>query len=63
MPPQLNRHELGEAIFQNLRARYDIKEQILGAEAMRYHERIVCSLSSTASGKITSSQWIISRRA
>jgi preprotein translocase subunit SecA len=38
---QLNRHELGEAIFQNLRARYDIKEQILGAEAMRYHERIV----------------------
>ena len=37
----LNRHELGEAIFQNLRARYDIKESILGAEAMRYHERIV----------------------
>jgi preprotein translocase subunit SecA len=37
----LNRHELGEAIFQNLRARYNIKEQILGAEAMRYHERIV----------------------
>jgi preprotein translocase subunit SecA len=37
----LNRHELGEAIFQNLRARYDIKENILGAEAMRYHERIV----------------------
>jgi preprotein translocase subunit SecA len=38
---QLNRHELGEAIFQNLRARYDIKEQILGAPQMRYHERIV----------------------
>jgi preprotein translocase subunit SecA len=38
---QLNRHELGEAIFENLRARYDIKENILGAEAMRYHERIV----------------------
>jgi preprotein translocase subunit SecA len=37
----LNRHELGEAIFQNLRGRYNIKEQILGAEAMRYHERIV----------------------
>jgi preprotein translocase subunit SecA len=37
----LNRHELGEAIFQNLRGRYDIKESILGAEAMRYHERIV----------------------
>jgi preprotein translocase subunit SecA len=38
---QLNRHELGEAIFEKLRARYDIKEHILGAPAMRYHERIV----------------------
>jgi preprotein translocase subunit SecA len=37
----LNRHELGEAIFEKLRARYDIKEQILGAPQMRYHERIV----------------------
>jgi preprotein translocase subunit SecA len=38
---ELTRHELGEAIFEKLRQRYDIKEQILGAEAMRYHERIV----------------------
>jgi preprotein translocase subunit SecA len=38
---RLNRHELGEAIFEKLRARYDIKEQILGAQQMRYHERIV----------------------
>ena len=38
---QMDRHALGEAIFEKLRARYDIKEQILGAEAMRYHERIV----------------------
>ncbi len=38
---QLNRHELGETIFEKLRARYDIKEQILGAPQMRYHERIV----------------------
>jgi preprotein translocase subunit SecA len=38
---QLGRHELGEAIFEKLRARYDVKEQILGAPAMRYHERIV----------------------
>ena len=38
---QLNRHELGEAIFEKMRTRYEIKEQILGAEAMRYHERIV----------------------
>jgi preprotein translocase subunit SecA len=37
----LNRHELGEAIFEKLRARYDVKEQILGAQQMRYHERIV----------------------
>ncbi len=37
----LNRHQLGESIFEKLRARYDIKEQILGAPAMRYHERIV----------------------
>jgi preprotein translocase subunit SecA len=37
----LNRHELGEAIFENLRARYTVKEQILGAQAMRYHERVV----------------------
>ena len=37
----LNRHELGEALFDHLRARYDVKEQILGADQMRYHERIV----------------------
>ena len=37
----LNRHELGETIFERLRARYDVKENILGAPAMRYHERIV----------------------
>jgi preprotein translocase subunit SecA len=37
----LPRHELGETIFERIRARYDVKEQILGAPAMRYHERIV----------------------
>ncbi len=37
----LTRHELGETIFTRLRARYDAKEQILGPDAMRYHERIV----------------------
>jgi preprotein translocase subunit SecA len=37
----ISRHELGETIFENLRARYDIKEQILGEPAMRYHERVV----------------------
>jgi preprotein translocase subunit SecA len=38
---QMTRHELGETLFERIRARYDIKEQILGAPAMRYHERIV----------------------
>ncbi|MEG9437220.1 preprotein translocase subunit SecA [Edaphobacter sp. HDX4] len=37
----LNRHELGEAIFEKLGGRYEIKEKILGAQAMRYHERVV----------------------
>jgi len=37
----LNRHDLGETIFEKVRARYDVKELILGASAMRYHERIV----------------------
>jgi preprotein translocase subunit SecA len=37
----LNRHELGESIFEKIRARYDFKEKVLGAPAMRYHERIV----------------------
>ena len=37
----LNRHDLGESIYERLRGRYDVKEQILGAPAMRYHERIV----------------------
>jgi preprotein translocase subunit SecA len=40
-PSALNRHELGETIFERVRARYEIKEQILGAPALRYHERIV----------------------
>jgi preprotein translocase subunit SecA len=37
----VSRHELGEGIFDRLRARYDIKEQILSPTQMRYHERIV----------------------
>ena len=37
----LSRHDLGETIFERIRARYDGKEAILGADAMRYHERIV----------------------
>jgi preprotein translocase subunit SecA len=38
---ELSRHELGETLFEKLRARYDRKELILGPAAMRYHERIV----------------------
>ncbi len=37
----LNRHDLGESIFEKLGARYAVKEQILGSDAMRYHERVV----------------------
>ena len=38
---EMNRHDLGETIFEKLKGRYDRKELILGAPAMRYHERIV----------------------
>ena len=38
---ELSRHDLGEAIFNTLRSRYDVKEQILGGVNMRYHERVV----------------------
>ena len=40
-PHQLARHELGDAIFDKLKAEYESKEKILGAETMRYHERMV----------------------
>jgi preprotein translocase subunit SecA len=40
-PVELNRHELGDAIFEKLKEQYGAKEKILGAETMRYHERMV----------------------
>jgi preprotein translocase subunit SecA len=40
-PEQLNRQELGDAIFEKLKQRYDAKESLIGAEAMRYHERMI----------------------
>ena len=40
-PLELTRHELGEAIFELLHQVYAAKEKILGAETMRYHERMV----------------------
>ena len=37
----LNRHELGEAIFERLKEKYEMKEAILGGHTMRLHERMV----------------------
>jgi len=38
---ELNRHELGEAIFDKLKEDYEGKEKILSNATMRYHERMV----------------------
>jgi preprotein translocase subunit SecA len=40
-PENLNRQELGDAIFDKLKERYDAKEKVIGADAMRYHERMI----------------------
>ncbi|MGA9668867.1 MAG: preprotein translocase subunit SecA [Terracidiphilus sp.] len=40
-PEELARHELGDMIFERLKQEYEAKERILGAETMRYHERMV----------------------
>jgi preprotein translocase subunit SecA len=40
-PEQMNRQELGDAIFERLKQRYDSKETLIGSEAMRYHERMI----------------------
>ncbi len=40
-PENLNRQELGDAIFDKLKERYEAKEQLIGPEAMRHHERII----------------------
>jgi preprotein translocase subunit SecA len=40
-PETLNRQELGDAIFDCLKARYDAKEKLIGPDAMRYHERMI----------------------
>jgi preprotein translocase subunit SecA len=37
----LNRQELGDAIFDKLKERYDAKEELIGPEAMRHHERMI----------------------
>jgi preprotein translocase subunit SecA len=37
----LNRQELGDAIFEKLKERYDAKEKLIGPPAMRHHERMI----------------------
>jgi len=40
-PDTLTRQELGDAIFDKLKQRYDAKEKLIGPEAMRHHERMI----------------------
>jgi preprotein translocase subunit SecA len=40
-PAELERHELGDAIFEKLKEQYEAKEKILSPPTMRYHERMV----------------------
>jgi len=40
-PNVLNRQELGDAIFEKLKQRYEAKERLISSEAMRYHERMI----------------------
>src|SRR5205085_244640 len=37
----LNRQELGDAVFEKLKERYDAKERLIGPDQMRYHERML----------------------
>jgi preprotein translocase subunit SecA len=40
-PEAMNRQELGDAIFDKLKDRYDAKEKLIGPQAMRHHERMI----------------------
>ncbi len=40
-PEEMSRQELGDAIFDKLKERYDSKEKLIGSDAMRYHERTI----------------------
>jgi preprotein translocase subunit SecA len=40
-PDTLNRQELGDAIFDKLKQRYEAKEKLIGPDAMRHHERMI----------------------
>jgi preprotein translocase subunit SecA len=40
-PDTMNRQELGDAIFEKLKERYEAKEKLIGPPAMRHHERMI----------------------
>jgi len=40
-PTELSRGELGDAIFEKLKGRYEAKEKLIGPDAMRHHERMI----------------------
>ncbi len=40
-PDELSRSQLGNAVFENLKDRYTAKEEVIGAQGMRYHERVI----------------------
>jgi preprotein translocase subunit SecA len=56
-PETLNRQELGDAIFEKLKERYDAKEKLIGPDAMRHHERMIMLSVIDRSGKIICSAW------
>ncbi len=37
----MTRHELGESIFERLKEKYEAKQQLIGDQAMRFHERMI----------------------
>jgi preprotein translocase subunit SecA len=38
---EMERSEVGDKVFEKLRERYNAKENLIGADAMRYHERMI----------------------
>jgi preprotein translocase subunit SecA len=40
-PETLSRQELGDAVYEKLVERYNAKEQLIGPDAMRHHERVI----------------------
>jgi preprotein translocase subunit SecA len=40
-PQEMTRHELGDAIFERLKGRYEAKEQLISDAQMRFHERMI----------------------